>query len=170
MKNILKYLFLIVAAACLSKSGGTICAANQQSGASGNTTEALARKPLANDNAFNTVAYRSLPALTVGGKEGVSAPFAGMSNGSLLVAGGCNFPGKPAAEGGEKCSIATSTNWRTPRQTNPTGKRQDNCPKRWPMVWRSLFPKASCASAAPTARKVPPKCFSSRSRKAASNA
>ena len=102
MKNILKYLFLIVAAACLSGSGGMICAANQQSGASGNTTEALAGKPLANDNAFNTVAYRSLPALTVGGKEGVSAPFAGMSKGSLLVAGGCNFPGKPAAEGGEK--------------------------------------------------------------------
>lgn len=102
MKNILKYLFLIVAAACLSGGGGTICAANQQSGASGNTTEALAGKPLANDNAFNTVAYRSLPALTVGGKEGVSAPFAGMSKGSLLVAGGCNFPGKPAAEGGEK--------------------------------------------------------------------
>lgn len=102
MKNILKYLFLIVAAACLSGSSGTICAANQQSSASGNTTEALASKPLANDNAFNTVAYRSLPALTVGGKEGVSAPFAGMSKGSLLVAGGCNFPGKPAAEGGEK--------------------------------------------------------------------
>lgn len=102
MKNILKYLFLIVVAACLSGSGGKICAANQQPSAQKNPTEAAAGKPLANDNAFNTVAYRSLPALTVGGKEGVSAPFAGMSKGSLLVAGGCNFPGKPAAEGGEK--------------------------------------------------------------------
>lgn len=33
---------------------------------------------------------------------GVSAPFAGISNGTLLVAGGCNFPDKPAAEGGAK--------------------------------------------------------------------
>lgn len=33
---------------------------------------------------------------------GVSAPFAGVHEGSLLVAGGCNFPGKPAAEGGAK--------------------------------------------------------------------
>lgn len=170
MKNILKYLFLIVAAACLSGSGGTICAANQQSGASGNTTEALAGKPLANDNAFNTVAYRSLPALTVGGKEGVSAPFAGMSKGSLLVAGGCNFPSKPAAEGGEKVFYRDIYELENPASDKSNWKRQDNCPKRWPTVWRSLFPKASCASAAPTARKVPPKCFSSRSRKAASNA
>lgn len=33
---------------------------------------------------------------------GVSAPFAGISNGTVLVGGGCNFPGKPAAEGGRK--------------------------------------------------------------------
>lgn len=34
---------------------------------------------------------------------GFSAPFAGLHDGSLLVAGGCNFPDKPAAEGGTKC-------------------------------------------------------------------
>lgn len=33
---------------------------------------------------------------------GVSAPFAGISNDVLLIAGGCNFPGKPAAENGTK--------------------------------------------------------------------
>ena len=33
---------------------------------------------------------------------GVSAPFAGTHNGSLIVAGGCNFPDKPVAEGGTK--------------------------------------------------------------------
>lgn len=33
---------------------------------------------------------------------GISAPFTGISNGELLVAGGCNFPDKPAAEGGRK--------------------------------------------------------------------
>ena len=39
---------------------------------------------------------------------GVSAPFTGVSGGQLFVAGGCNFPGKPAAEGGTKeyyCNI-----------------------------------------------------------------
>ena len=33
---------------------------------------------------------------------GVSAPFTGVSGGQLFVAGGCNFPGKPASEGGTK--------------------------------------------------------------------
>ena len=33
---------------------------------------------------------------------GVSAPFAGAHNGSLIVSGGCNFPDKPVAEGGTK--------------------------------------------------------------------
>lgn len=33
---------------------------------------------------------------------GVSAPFAGYVGGTLLVAGGCNFPDCPAAEGGKK--------------------------------------------------------------------
>jgi cyclically-permuted mutarotase family protein len=34
--------------------------------------------------------------------QGVSAPFAGMLDGRIVVCGGCNFPGKPAAEGGAK--------------------------------------------------------------------
>ena len=33
---------------------------------------------------------------------GVSAPFAGIHNGVLIVAGGCNFPDKPVTEGGAK--------------------------------------------------------------------
>lgn len=33
---------------------------------------------------------------------GISAPFAGAHNHRLLVAGGCNFPDKPVAEGGKK--------------------------------------------------------------------
>lgn len=33
---------------------------------------------------------------------GVSAPFAGMHQGKLWVAGGCNFPDKPVTEGGSK--------------------------------------------------------------------
>ncbi len=34
--------------------------------------------------------------------QGVSAPFAGFIKDWLIVGGGCNFPLKPAAEGGEK--------------------------------------------------------------------
>ena len=55
-----------------------------------------------NDNAFNQVSYRSLPSLQVNGNEGVSAPFAGTIGHSLIVAGGCNFPDVPAAQGGKK--------------------------------------------------------------------
>lgn len=35
-------------------------------------------------------------------EQGVSAPFAGFVGSSLIVGGGCNFPEKPAAEGGKK--------------------------------------------------------------------
>ena len=37
-----------------------------------------------------------------GFKMGVSACYAGILNGKLLMAGGCNFPGTPASEGGKK--------------------------------------------------------------------
>ena len=35
-------------------------------------------------------------------EAGVSAPFAGFVGDWLVVAGGCNFPDVPAAEGGQK--------------------------------------------------------------------
>lgn len=41
-------------------------------------------------------------------RGGVSAPFAGMAGGCLIVAGGCNFPGKPAADGGKKAYYSES--------------------------------------------------------------
>lgn len=61
-----------------------------------------AQTTLPNDNAFNAVNYRALPELKVSGHEGVSAPFAGTIGQNIIVAGGCNFPGTPAAEGGTK--------------------------------------------------------------------
>ena len=33
---------------------------------------------------------------------GIASPFAGISNGVLIVGGGCNFPNKPVSDGGEK--------------------------------------------------------------------
>jgi N-acetylneuraminic acid mutarotase len=37
-----------------------------------------------------------------GAHLGLASPFAGYHNGVVLVAGGCNFPGKPVYEGGQK--------------------------------------------------------------------
>lgn len=54
------------------------------------------------DRTFNSARFGALPQLRVSGEQGVSAPFAGVSNGFVLVAGGCNFPDVPAAEGGRK--------------------------------------------------------------------
>lgn len=54
------------------------------------------------DNKYNSVTYQSLPPLSVGGAQGVSAPYAGIADGKIVVAGGCNFPDTPAAEGGAK--------------------------------------------------------------------
>ena len=64
---------------------------------------ATAQNPLTgNDNKFNKVDYTALPVLQVSGDEGVSAPFAGCIDGKVIIAGGCNFAEKPAAEGGQK--------------------------------------------------------------------
>lgn len=52
---------------------------------------------------FNSFSISDLPKLVVGDSvQGVAAPFAGMSDNLLIVAGGCNFPDVPAADGGEK--------------------------------------------------------------------
>ncbi len=56
-----------------------------------------------NNNKYNAVTYRNLPQLVVEGGQGVSGAYAGsISGNTLIVAGGCNFPEKPAAEGGAK--------------------------------------------------------------------
>ena len=55
-----------------------------------------------NDNKFNEVKFNKLPELYVSENQGVSTPFAGVIDGELVVAGGCNFPNTPAAEGGQK--------------------------------------------------------------------
>lgn len=55
-----------------------------------------------NTGRFNRITFRSLPPLAVGTEQGVSAAYAGVSNGWAVVAGGCNFPDRPAAEGGGK--------------------------------------------------------------------
>lgn len=54
------------------------------------------------DSRFNDVLIRQLPTLSINGTQGVSAPYAGVAGDFLVVAGGCNFPDTPAAEGGAK--------------------------------------------------------------------
>ncbi|ADV44723.1 cyclically-permuted mutarotase family protein [Bacteroides helcogenes] len=45
---------------------------------------------------------RGFPSWNKDFSQGVSACFAGIAGGKLLMAGGCNFPGIPAKDGGEK--------------------------------------------------------------------
>ena len=55
-----------------------------------------------NTKLYNDVSFKSLTPFAENGNTGVSAPFAGIVDGKLVVAGGCNFPGTPAADGGQK--------------------------------------------------------------------
>lgn len=57
---------------------------------------------LADEAKYNTLKTDALPGLAVGCDQGVSGAYAGIINGQLVVAGGCNFPNTPAAEGGAK--------------------------------------------------------------------
>ncbi len=68
-----RYLYLIV-----------LCALARIAGAQGN------------------VRIETLPPHFASNGQGVSAAFCGWVDGHLLVAGGCNYPGTPAADGGEK--------------------------------------------------------------------
>lgn len=54
------------------------------------------------DSPYNKITFSDLPKLSVGSSQGVSAPFAGLINRTVIVAGGCNFPEVPASEGGAK--------------------------------------------------------------------
>ena len=51
---------------------------------------------------FNNFLFEPLPALQTECGQGVASPYAGVSNGWIVVAGGCNFPDPPVAEGGKK--------------------------------------------------------------------
>lgn len=54
------------------------------------------------DNGSRKIDFRPLAPLEVAGGQGVSAAYSGVADGSMLVAGGCNFPDIPAADGGTK--------------------------------------------------------------------
>ena len=50
----------------------------------------------------NKMEIEALPSHNMLGGQGVAAAFSGQADGTLFIAGGCNFPGTPAAKGGQK--------------------------------------------------------------------
>lgn len=56
----------------------------------------------ADEAKHNTLKVSDLPRLSINGQQGVSGAFAGTVGDKILVAGGCNFPDTPAADGGAK--------------------------------------------------------------------
>ena len=68
------------------------------------TPEGLESRPVVGSpsHRFNTADFTSVPALSAYGGQGVSGAFAGVADGRVIIAGGCNFPDTPAAEGGQK--------------------------------------------------------------------
>lgn len=65
--------------------------------------------------------------------KGVSACYAGVYNGQLLMAGGCNFPAKPAAQGGSKKYYSNIYAATLNEDSLLTWKRVGNLPK--PMAY-----------------------------------
>lgn len=55
-----------------------------------------------NESAWTVRQMQGAPAEEAGIEQGVSACYAGIHNGMLMIAGGCNFPEVPASEGGKK--------------------------------------------------------------------
>ena len=51
---------------------------------------------------FNNIAFTPIAPFQYANSLGVSGHFAGLIDGKVIVAGGCNFPNEPAADGGEK--------------------------------------------------------------------
>jgi len=60
----------------------------------------------AEDNDSNAFQWQEVAPIPPGGNSdiqyGLAAPFAGYTNGKVIVAGGCNFPDEPVYEGGVK--------------------------------------------------------------------
>lgn len=55
-----------------------------------------------NEAVWSVYQMQGIPTSEPGIEKGVSACYAGIHNGMLLMAGGCNFPEIPASEGGKK--------------------------------------------------------------------
>lgn len=88
-------------------------------------------RPAAQQAAEADISVRTLADFpcTAGKDLGVAAPFAGIHDGMLIVAGGCNFPGTPAAEGGAKVYYAEAYALDITRET--------------PAAWKGPFPLPS---------------------------
>ena len=63
---------------------------------------AAPRQVAPNEEGISVQKMTGFPEGEPGFSLGVSACYAGIYQGELLIAGGCNFPETPAAEGGKK--------------------------------------------------------------------
>lgn len=90
---------------------------------------------------INWTKLPDLPGAADTASLGVSAPFAGIHNGVLIVAGGCNFPDKPVTEGGANDIIARYSSF-FPK----AGKRSTDCLVPSPTALRFPPRKVSFAS------------------------
>lgn len=76
------------------------------------------------------IEVQPLPSLSFSPSQGVSAPFAGnFADGSMVVAGGCNFPDKPATEGGAKVFYSDVYRLNAPFDENSEWRVIGNLPK-----------------------------------------
>ena len=66
------------------------------------TTWARKHKRNKMKHTFKIEVMKGFPSTENGIEKGVSAPFGGVVNDYLIMAGGCNFPDKPVFEGGKK--------------------------------------------------------------------
>lgn len=85
---------------------------------------ALALLPLAcgsSKTEGGRVTCTALAPLECGGGQGVSAPYAGRIGEALVVAGGCNFPDVPAADGGDKVFYRTIYRLEQPAEDESAG-------------------------------------------------
>lgn len=81
-----------------------------------------------NDNPHNTVSLQPLAPLTVSNNQGVSAPFSGVVKNWIIIAGGCNFPHTPAAQGGKKVFYSTIYGMQNPLQKDAKWQAIGNLP------------------------------------------
>lgn len=66
-------------------------------------------------------------------EKGVSACYAGHIGSTLVMAGGCNFPDKPVAEGGRRSITKASMLPGSTKATRSVGRRSEHCRQKQPM-------------------------------------
>lgn len=94
-----------------------------------------------NESVWTVRQMQGAPAEEAGIGQGVSACYAGVHNGMLMMAGGCNFPEVPASEGGKKRFYRGIYVADASADSVFVWKKPENCLLRLHTVCLSLLPK-----------------------------